>query len=83
MKYEATPEQQAMARRIARETFPPPDEAIRRDGAYRGALAAIIETTAQVEILEIVLPGFGVGLADGASIAKRQIVDHLKGQDHG
>lgn len=34
-----------MARRIAREAFPPPGEAIRREGAYKAALAAIIETT--------------------------------------
>lgn len=43
------------------------------------ALAAIEECTDRIERLDINLPGVGVGLADGAAMAKRQILDHLKG----
>lgn len=90
MMTEPTPEQLAMARRIARETFPPPDEAIRRDGAYRGALAAIIETTELIAaLIERDVPfendGKVVGRCSGDMITAEAIRagDHLKGQDHG
>lgn len=90
MKDEATPEQMAMARRIARETFPPPDEAIRRDGAYRGALAAIIETTELIAtLIERDVPfeseGAVVGRCSGDMVTAEAIRSgaHLKGQDHG
>lgn len=56
-------------------------------------LVAIIETqrldAGLADSMTLEMPGISIGLADGASLARRQIAtairagDHLKGQDHG
>jgi len=81
MKDEATPEQLAMARRIAKSIVParrgaPIFHASFEDFAYRAALAAIIETTElAAKFAETIDP------LDGPAIAALlRAGDHLKGQ---
>jgi hypothetical protein len=91
MKDEATPEQLAMARRVADELIPNPEnESVVYKGfhrtAERAALAAIIETqrldAGLADSMTLEMPGISIGLADGASLARRQIATAIRAGKH-